>query len=83
MPLDQHTSACPSALTPCCPQLTSLPDDFGALSRLDALSLHKNCLTVLPASLSRLKDLSRLSLYENELTEVPAGIGELTGVQEM
>jgi len=66
-----------------CLQLTSLPDDFGKLSQMDALSLHKNSLAQLPPSLSRLRDLSRLSLYENELEEIPPGIGELNKVQEM
>jgi Leucine-rich repeat (LRR) protein len=64
-------------------QLTSLPENLGALSQLDALSVHKNCLASLPQSLSRLRDLSRLSLYENGLEEVPPGFGELVGVQEL
>jgi hypothetical protein len=91
LPLPPHNNNAsqqqPCRCLHCCPafapQLTSLPDDLGALSQLDALSLHKNCLATLPPSLSRLRDLSRLSLYENQLQELPPGFGQLQKVQEL
>jgi Leucine-rich repeat (LRR) protein len=84
-----HTHNCCSHALPratahtCVAQLTSLPDGLGALDRLDALSVHKNCLTTLPPSISCLVNLSRLSLYENELTALPPEVGCLANLQEL
>jgi len=50
---------------------------------MDAISLHKNCLTRIPSSIGGMKVASRLSLYENQLTEVPPELGDMEGLQEL
>lgn len=64
-------------------QLASLPENIGALTEMEALSLHKNQLSRLPSSIGKLTGASRMSLYENQLTEVPPEIGNMANLQEL
>lgn len=43
-----------------CNKITSLPDNFGVLTKLEELYLHENKLSALPTSFSELKSLKKL-----------------------
>eukprot|EP00050_Salpingoeca_kvevrii_P015723 m.49374 g.49374 ORF g.49374 m.49374 type:complete len:161 (+) comp6478_c0_seq2:737-1219(+) len=62
--------------------LTRLPDDFGALTALQRLEIHRNSLRELPASLSRLHRLRYLNLRDNDLAEVPF-LGNMHELQDL
>jgi leucine-rich repeat protein SHOC2 len=58
-------------------QLTSVPEELGALTSLHFLSLSGNQLTSVPLALGRLTALRTLMLSGNQLTSVPLewGVG--------
>ena len=54
--------------------LTSLPEEIGALESLQYLDLRNNRLTILPMSLSELVRLDELILDNNPMDEVPLAL---------
>lgn len=55
--------------------VSELPQDMGALQKLQTLVFHNNCLTHLPDSLSALHNLEVLGGSGNRLQSLPEGIG--------
>ena len=58
--------------------LTCLPEEVGALERLELLAAGRNALSGLPAQVGRCRSLRSLTLSENTLTALPHEIGQLT-----
>ena len=63
--------------------LTSLPETFANLTRLQTLVLNDNRLTSMPESLGELTRLKILDLSRNQLTSLPESLGELTGIRKL
>lgn len=57
--------------------ITTLPDDFGLLEKLEVLDLSSNSLLLLSSSTLNLKRLTVLSLKNNRLKYLPPALGEL------
>jgi len=65
-------------------KLTSLPESFGRLTKLEYLNLGDNKLTFLPESIGKLTKLEFLKLDVNELNELtslPESFGKLTNLK--
>ena len=65
-------------------ELTSLPESFGRLTKLEYLNLGDNKLTFLPESIGKLTKLEFLKLDVNELNELtslPESFGKLTNLK--
>jgi len=63
--------------------LTSLPDNFGNLVKLQSLDLGINKLTSLPDNFGNLVKLQSLKLGMNEFTSLPDSFGNLVNLQSL
>lgn len=60
-----------------------LPQNFGALKRLQKVNLCENCLSILPDSVQHLENLQVLRLTGNKLACLPVDFGEIGGLEEL
>jgi hypothetical protein len=70
--------AIPKSAFLCCNLLTSIPEEFGYLTRITSLSLERNHLQTLPESIGMLKQLTVLKVNRNEMTRLPESLFTLT-----
>ncbi|WP_392532599.1 COR domain-containing protein [Nostoc sp. C117] len=63
--------------------LTSLPPEFGQLTRLQTLDLGNNQLSNLPPEFGQLTRLQILNLFNNQLSNLPPEFGQLTNLQTL
>jgi predicted nucleotide-binding protein len=60
--------------------ITDLPQEIGALTRLTRLNLRHNKLTSLPSALFTLSKLEELNLRDNKIAALPPALGDLTNL---
>ncbi|XP_020240789.1 plant intracellular Ras-group-related LRR protein 7 isoform X3 [Asparagus officinalis] len=63
-------------------RLRNLPDELGALSRLEQLSITNNILICLPNTVGHLHNLLILNVSSNKLKSLPESIGGCTSLEE-
>ena len=63
--------------------LTSLPEVFTDLARLQKLNLYNNQLSTLPQGILALSSLQELRLHNNRLTALPEGIASLSSLHQL
>lgn len=61
----------------------ALPEQIGALTKLERLQAAQNALIALPGSFSRLQALKVLSLVKNKLATVPEAISNCSRLEEL
>ena len=61
----------------------SLPEQLGALTRLERLQAAQNALIGLPSSFARLQALKVLSLAKNKIATVPDAVGDCGRLEEL
>jgi len=64
-------------------KLTSLPDNFGNLNKIQDLWLANNQLTSLPENFGNLDNIQDLWLSYNQLTSLPENFGNLDNIQTL
>lgn len=63
--------------------MAALPEQIGALTRLERLLAAQNALISLPSSFARLQALKVLSLARNRFATVPDIIGECSNLEDL
>lgn len=63
--------------------MAALPEQIGALTRLERLLAAQNALISLPSSFARLQALKVLSLAKNRFATVPDMIGECSNLEDL
>ena len=64
-------------------RLVDLPEEIGALVKLERLSACQNALVSLPASISNLKSLTVLKLSQNKFSAIPDALGACSALEEI